>query len=41
VQQPIKPHQSRPIRIYFDQIPALWHKQMPEITVTSATATKP
>jgi hypothetical protein len=41
VQDPVKPHQSRPIRIYFDQIPANWNRQMPEIAVTTVTATKP
>ena len=41
VQQPIKPHHAQPVRIYLDQVPANWNKQMPEITVTTVTATKP
>jgi hypothetical protein len=41
VQNPIKPHQSQPVRIYFDRVPANWNKEMPEITVTTVTATKP
>ncbi|HZP62028.1 MAG TPA: DUF3426 domain-containing protein [Terriglobales bacterium] len=41
VDSPVKPGQSRPIRIYFDHPPANWNKQMPELTVTEVTATKP
>jgi len=41
VDSPVKPGQSRPIRIYFDHPPANWNKQMPELTVAEVTATKP
>jgi hypothetical protein len=38
---PIKPNQIVPIRIQFQQHPAKWNKQMPELKVTEVTATKP
>ncbi|HLK32572.1 MAG TPA: DUF2393 family protein [Terriglobales bacterium] len=38
---PIKPNQSRPVRIYFDHYPAGWNKQMPDLTVTTVTAHAP
>ena len=38
---PIKPNQIVPIRIQFQQHPANWNKQMPELKVTEVTATKP
>jgi Protein of unknown function (DUF2393)/Protein of unknown function (DUF3426) len=34
---PIRPNESRPIRIYFEHPPAGWNQQMPEITVTTVT----
>jgi hypothetical protein len=38
-QAPIQPNQSRPIRIYFERTPAGWNHQMPQLTVTTVTAT--
>jgi Protein of unknown function (DUF3426) len=38
---PIKPNQSIPVRIQFEQEPANWDKRMPELKVTEVTATKP
>ena len=40
-QAPIKPNQSRPVRIYFDRYPAGWNKQMPDLKVTTVTAHAP
>ncbi len=40
-QAPIKPNESRPIRIYFDRAPAGWNRQMPQLTVTAVTGTTP
>jgi hypothetical protein len=34
---PIRPNESRPIRIYFDHPPAGWNQQMPELTVVTVT----
>jgi hypothetical protein len=36
---PIKPNESRPVRIFFQRIPAGWNHQMPELTVTAVTGT--
>lgn len=38
---PIKPNESRPVRIYFQHTPAGWNHQMPELTVTTVTGTTP
>jgi hypothetical protein len=38
---PVKPNQIVPVRIQFQQHPAKWNKQMPELKVTEVTATKP
>jgi hypothetical protein len=38
---PIKPNQTVPVRIQFQQHPADWNNQMPELKVTEVTATKP
>lgn len=40
-QAPIKPNESRPIRIYFEHTPAGWNHQLPELTVTTVTGTTP
>lgn len=40
-QAPIQPNESRPIRIYFEHIPAGWNHHMPNITVTTVTGTTP
>ena len=40
-QSPIKPNESRPVRIYFERTPAAWNHQMPELTVTTVTGTTP
>ena len=40
-QAPIKPSDSKPIRIYLDHPPANWNKQLPEVTVTTVTAVRP
>ena len=41
VQAPIKPNQSRAVRVYFDHYPAGWNKQMPDLKVTTVTAHAP
>lgn len=41
IQAPIKPNQSRAVRIYFDHYPAGWNKQMPDLRVTTVTAHAP
>jgi hypothetical protein len=41
VNRPVKPGETRPVRIYFDHAPATWSKQLPELAVTEVTATKP
>lgn len=38
---PIKPNESRPVRIYFQHTPPGWNHQMPELTVTMVTGTTP
>jgi hypothetical protein len=40
-QAPIKPNQSRAVRVYFDHYPAGWNKQMPDLKVTTVTAHAP
>jgi hypothetical protein len=40
-QAPIKPNESRAVRINFDHYPAGWNKQMPELKVTAVTAHAP
>lgn len=41
VDRPVKPGETRPVRIYFDHAPANWNKQLPELAVTEVTAAKP
>jgi hypothetical protein len=38
---PIKPDEARPIRIYFEHVPAGWNHQLPQLTVTTVTGTTP
>ena len=40
-QAPIKPNDSRPIRIYFEHTPRGWNHQLPQLTVTAVTGTTP
>lgn len=40
-QAPIKPNQSRAVRVYFNHYPAGWNKQMPDLKVTTVTAHAP
>jgi Protein of unknown function (DUF3426) len=40
-QAPIKPNESRPVRIYFQHTPAGWNRQLPELTVTTVTGATP
>jgi hypothetical protein len=40
-QAPIKPNESRPVRIYFEHTPQGWNHQVPALTVTTVTATTP
>jgi hypothetical protein len=40
-QAPIKPHDSRPVRIYFEHTPPGWNRRLPELTVTNVTGTTP
>ncbi len=36
-QAPVKPNSQRPVRIVFDNVPAGWNHQMPELTVALVT----
>jgi hypothetical protein len=38
---PIQPNESRPVRIYFPQVPSGWNHEMPALTVTTVTGTTP
>ncbi|HZR65302.1 MAG TPA: DUF2393 family protein [Terriglobales bacterium] len=38
---PIQPNEARPIRIYFEHVPAGWNHQLPQLTVTTVTGTTP
>jgi hypothetical protein len=40
-QAPIKPNESRPVRIYFEHTPPGWNHQLPQLTVTNVTGTTP
>jgi Protein of unknown function (DUF3426) len=40
-QAPIKPNESRPVRIYFEHTPKSWNHQVPQLTVTTVTGTTP
>jgi hypothetical protein len=40
-QAPIKPNESRPVRIYFEHTPRGWNHQLPQLTVTNVTGTTP
>ena len=40
-QSPIRPNESRPVRIYFEHTPAGWNHQLPELTITTVTGTTP
>lgn len=40
-QAPIKPNESRAVRVYFDHYPAGWNKQLPDLKVTTVTAHAP
>ena len=40
-QAPIKPTESRPVRIYFEHTPTGWNHQLPQLTVTNVTGTAP
>lgn len=40
-QAPIKPNESRPVRIYFEHTPKGWNHQLPELTITNVTGTTP
>ena len=40
-QAPIKPNESRPVRIYFEHTPKGWNHQLPALTVTTVTGTTP
>jgi len=39
IQNPIKPTETRPVRIYFDHPPANWNHQIPGLVVAEVTAT--
>jgi hypothetical protein len=40
-QVPIKPDETRPVRIYFEHTPKGWNHQVPVLTVTTVTGTTP
>jgi Protein of unknown function (DUF3426) len=40
-QAPIKPNETRPVRISFEHTPKGWNHQLPELTVTAVTGTTP
>ncbi len=41
VDRPVKPGETRPVRIYVDRAPADWNHQLPQLMVTEVTATTP
>jgi hypothetical protein len=41
VDRPIKPGETRPVQIYVDHAPSNWNRQLPQLTVTEVTASKP
>ena len=41
VDAPIRPNQSRRVRIYFDNLPQAWNKTVPDLTVVTVTGTAP
>lgn len=40
-QAPIKPDESRPVRLSFEHAPKGWNHQMPQLTVTTVSGTTP
>jgi hypothetical protein len=38
---PVKPNQARDFRISFDNVPAGWNHEVPAISITTVTGTKP
>jgi hypothetical protein len=40
-QSPIKPNESRPVRVYFEHTPKGWNHRLPQLTVMSVTGTTP
>ena len=40
-QAPIKPHESRPVRIYFNHMPQGWNHEPPQLRVTTVSGTTP
>jgi Protein of unknown function (DUF3426) len=40
-QAPIKPNESRTVRVVFEHTPRGWNHQLPELTVTTVTGTTP
>lgn len=38
-QAPIQPHQSRPVRIYFDHMPQGWNQKPPKLRITAVSGT--
>jgi Protein of unknown function (DUF3426) len=40
-QRPIKPNESRAVRVYFEHTPKGWNHELPQLTVTTVTGTTP
>lgn len=40
-QAPVKPNDSRPVRIYFEHTPKGWNHEVPQLTVTTVAGTTP
>lgn len=38
-QNPIRPNQNRPFRVYFEHYPSGWNQQVPALKITNVTAT--
>ena len=37
---PVKPNEARPFRIYFQNVPAGWNREMPAISISNVTGTR-
>lgn len=38
---PVKPNEARPFRIYFRNVPAGWNHEVPAVSISTVTGTKP
>jgi hypothetical protein len=40
-QAPIRPNETRPVRVYFAVVPKAWNREAPQLTVSTVTGTTP